>query len=212
MNAEENINSSKTVSASRGGGRSRRGKPKKGGFWKVFTVLIVILCGLALVAVVAFQLFQRKETITSTRTESTTTYAMVCETKTPKDPFFTVEGVAEAEHEIKVTYTGSMADKISYEYEAEMDSPEAVTKAEAKTHADYNIFMGNNTSDFSSNFMPMGTEYKINITTDVENLGSKTARIFFISEDDFNGLKDYNIEDLKRIIQTAGFHCETNGD
>ena len=105
-----------------------------------------------------------------------------------------------------------VADKISYEYDAEVGSPEAAEQAEAKTHAAYNTYMGNYASDFSAQFMPMGTEYKISIYADTEDINSGTGRIFFISQDDYGKLADYDIEAFKQIIQTAGFRCEMDDD
>ena len=196
---------------SKQGGSKKKGQ-KSSKVWGAFALGLVLLCVAALVIIGLSQLFKSNETVTSSGPQTISSNAMVCEAAAPKDPFFTVEGATDVEHQIKVIYKNGVADKISYEYDAEMGTPEAAIEAEARTHADYNNFMGKRASDFSASFMPMDDEYKITITANMDDLGSSTARIFFISKEDFEGLKDFQIENLRKIMQTAGFHCEMDED
>lgn len=209
MNTEHSGLSSAQNSAS---GKPRRRKKKQAKTW-VLALQTLLVAGVAIVLILGVMyIFRRKETITTTGTRTASTYAMVCETAAPKDPLFVVEeGVKEANHKIKVMYADGAAGKISYEYIAEMESEKATTDAEAQTHADYNIYMGQNTSDFSASFMPYGANYRITVTADdVNKLNAKTAKVFFLDGDEFAKLKNngYQIEGVKRLIQAAGFRCE----
>ena len=189
-----------------GTSKAKKSKTKK--IWSGIAFGIVLFCALFLLFFGLTQIFESHETHTSREVQTVEAEIMVCEAAAPRDPLFSVEGAEDVEHEIKVTYKNGLADKISYELQAELNSPEAAEHAEATTHATYNNFMGTNASDFSANFMPIGDDYKLNITADIDKLTPTSARIFFIEREQFESLKEFGIDDIKRFIQTAGFHCE----
>ena len=194
------------TSGANGTSKTKKSKAKK--IWSSIALAIVLFCAFFLLFFGLTQIFESHETRTSTGVQTVNAEAMVCEAAAPRDPLFSVEGAEDVEHEIKVTYKNGLADKISYEFQADLNSPEAAEAAEAETHATYNNFMGTRASDFSANFMPIGDDYKLTITADMDSLTPTSAQLFFIERDQFESLKEFSIDDIKRFIQTAGFHCE----
>lgn len=176
--------------------------------WGTVALALGLTAVAALVIFGVTQLFVPRETISTPTSTSSSINALVCEAEDPQEKFFATDGAVSVDHVIKATYVDSVADKISYTYEADYGSPEAATKAEAQLHADYNIFMGKNGDDFTAQFMPMGDELKISVFAETKNLGSLTSRVFFINTEEFEELKDYDVQDLAKIFQRKGFSCE----
>ena len=158
-----------------------------------------------------YNLFQTKEVRISTTEPNETSGALVCESKNPKDPFFTTDNAKEVEHEIKVTYYNDKANTFFYTYDAEFGSYNDADDAEAKIHADYNIYMASNVNDFEDNFAAIEDETKAEIYAEAGNLGSKTARIFFMSQEEFDQFESgYQIDQLKKLYESKDFQCEVD--
>ncbi len=187
-------------------------KKKKQSIWGSVALFVVCLSVAALVLFGLWSLFKTKETKIIETGGNTRTNALVCDAKNPQDAFFVLEGARDVDHEIKVTYTSEYGEEISYTYDADFGSPEAVKDAEARVHADYNIFMGKNGSDFSDQFMTMGDELKISIYAKIENLGTETSRVFFVLPEEYASLDGYKVTDLAKFYQKKGFSCEFDDD
>ncbi len=183
---------------------------KKKQTWKTVVLGVGLLVLAALAAFGLSQLFITKETKTFTGTGVTTTNVMVCEAEQPAEAFFAPTGAMDVQHTVKMTYYDKDVTEIAYEYEADFGSPDAANAAEARVHADYNIFMGKYADDFSAQFMPMGDELKITVFAKAENLGSETSRVFFISPEDFASLETYKVDDMVNIFRRKGFACEAD--
>ena len=173
------------------------------------TWIVAIAVSIAL-SVVAFMLFSSKETHILANTTETTIRSLVCSSADPKNPFF-VSGTETNNHELKVTYRGETADKISYNYDGSYASNSVADTAGSSLHADYNIYMGENGS-YQDNLYPtfsvVDNKLKVSLYTEYGKINSVTAKLFFINAEEFHDLDNYSIEDLGNLYAEKGFSCE----
>ena len=171
------------------------------------TWIVAIAVSIAL-SVAAFMLFGSKETHISASTTETTIKSLVCNSANPKNPFFISETAETNNHELKVTYRGETADKISYNYDGSYASNSVADTAGSSLHADYNIYMGENAESLYPTFSVVENKLKISLYTEYRKLNTKNAILFFINADEYQGLGDYSVDDLKNLYEGQGFSCE----
>ena len=174
------------------------------------TWIVAIAVSIAL-SVVAFMLFGSKETHISTSTAETIIKSLVCNAANPKNPFFISETAENYNHEIKVTYRGETADKISYVYDGVYVSNSVADTAGSSLHADYNIYMGENGAYQESlypTFSVVDNKLKVSLYTEYGKINSVIAKLFFINAEEFHNLDNYSIEDLGNLYAEKGFSCE----
>lgn len=190
--------------------KRERKMSKKTSYWlTIFSTLLVVIAAMGLIALVLSQIFRVDEQHVKTPVEEVTTYWVECEAKAPQDAFFTAPASAtENDHELKIIYKDGQAEKISYEYDSEYENNNAAIDAEAELHARYNNFMGVLQDDFAPRFSRDADELKITMVADTEEIGRDTAKVFFINTEEFDSLKDYDLEKLLEIYQSKGFKCE----
>lgn len=176
--------------------------------WSLVAVIIVVVAVIVALVLIGNLVFKNQEQRISSNEGQTVVRSMDCVAKQPQDAFFQDELATEAEHEIKVTYRNNDANKISYVYDGEYATFNDAEDAEAKLHADYNIYMKDLADSFSPNFSVIEDELKVSLFADAYDLGSATARMFFITPEEFENMEDYNIDDLKQIYESKGFQCE----
>lgn len=189
--------------------QSKREKQVNRGL-SIFAVVLVVLAVVVAVGLAVSQMFvTRDEVTTEAYTPEVKVRAVDCETRTPKDAFFkTPEDALEADHELKMTYSGEMAQKIQYTFETDYATPEEAAKAETELHGDYNKFMAQYAGDFTPHFALDGDDLKISLITDTKELAPDTAKLFFITPEEYAALNNYKVEELVKIFQNKGFHCE----
>lgn len=172
---------------------------------------IVFISVVVLVIVGCSQLFQERREVTSTGDVGSTLRAVVCTAAEPDSPFFTAEGATEGEHKIKITYKGEVAGELFYTYDSNYETEAAAEAAEARMHADYNIYMGEYASKFVTTFGVTGTGVKVTALAETEEIGADTGKIFFITQDDYARKNLGKVDDLVEILTGRGFQCEYDG-
>ena len=179
--------------------------------WSMVAIIIVIVAVAVLVVLLLSTLFQNREqrvTDTSVNT-SVSTGVLDCTASSPEGALFVAENPREVEHEIKVSYQGTKADKFFYTYEAEFTDAAGADDAEARIHSDYNLYMGSYMDDFDNSFAANGDEMKAQVFAAASDLGSYTARVFLMSPEEFEQFDGkYEIADLEKFYEGKGFRCE----
>ena len=176
----------------------------------IATGIVIIAVSIGLGAAV-FMLFRGEETHISTNTAETIIKSLVCNAANPKNPFFISETAENYNHEIKVTYRGETADKISYMYDGVYVSNSVADTAGASLHADYNIYMGENgvyQESLYPTFSVVDNKLKVSLYADYKKLNSVTAKLFFINAEEFHDLDNYSAEELSNLYAEKGFSCE----
>ena len=153
----------------------------------------------------------QKETNITEKDYEPTVNALYCEASEPTDPFFESASVINDSHEIKVIFRNGGAFKLSYNYYGVYNTEGAADAAHTRLHADYNIYMGSNETDQESLYPTFdfdGSKVKVNLFAEVgSSLNLVTARLFFLSVDEFESLAEYSEEDLKNVYEDKGFSC-----
>ena len=174
-------------------------KIKRGNSIIAAVIFGVIVLFVGLLSVV----FSQKETNITEEDYEPTVEALYCKASEPTDPFFESAGVINDSHEIKVIFRNGGAFKLSYNYYGVYNTEGAADAAHTRLHADYNKYMGANEINQESLYPTFdfdGSKLKVNLFAEVDSsLNLVTARLFFLSADEFENLAGYSEEDLKNI-------------
>ena len=57
-------------------------------------------------------------------------------------------------------------------------------------------------------FSVVENRLKISLYTEYRKLNTMNAILFFINADEYQGLGDYSVDDLKNLYENKGFSCE----
>ncbi|MBR2795879.1 hypothetical protein IKE13_02425 [Candidatus Saccharibacteria bacterium] len=167
----------------------------------------------AIVLVVVFLLlniFMPKEVYISDNNEPETIGSLYCKSSSPGGVFFNSDKVKSAEHEIKITMLDDKVDKMNYTYTGIFESREETEKELSKMHADYNIYMsGTNIyqEDLYPTFSNLETKGVINLYIQNNTLNSATAKLMFLSNDEYSQFDKYDLEMLEKVYNDKGFVC-----
>ena len=186
---------------------STSAKSKK--IWSLVATLIVIIAVGVILILIVNLVFQDKEEHISASETVTKVKTLECEAASPETAFFVSENATDPEHQLKVTYQGSVANTFYYTYEADFATPEAAETASAELHADYNTYMKSNASDLSPNFSNIQNQVLVSLFGPAKDLTAASAALFFISPEEYDQLTNYDIDKLTQIYQSKGFSCET---
>lgn len=181
-------------------------KSQKVGSWVALG--IVIVAALILVGLGVSLLFQDKDAQVTSHDAAPSLNAVICEAKSPTEPFFESTGATETEHEIKLAYRNQMVETISYSYETEYTTPEAAKEAEAKLHAQYNKYLGEHANDLEPVFSLVEDDLTVRLYGETNDLTMGQAKLFFISQEDFEAYEDYDVDDMVKVLEGRGFSCE----
>ena len=185
-----------------------RNKTQNKKVWSMVATGIVILAVVIAAIAILSGFFKNEETYISTKTTDAKVGALSCKASQPVDPFFVSNTVLNNDHELKVTYSGGGIDKINYTYNGEYASNDAANNARSLLHADYNIYMGENAESLYPTFSVVENKLKISLYTEYRKLNTKNAILFFINADEYQGLGDYSVDDLRNLYENKGFSCE----
>lgn len=187
--------------------KSGEKKKKKNNLPIVIIILFIIVLLLLLLSLI----FSQRETKTSEEMDGLTVGILDCKAESPEEPFFSSEGALEKTHEVKITFRGGMADKLSYNYQGTYESEGGAESVRTNLHASYNIYMGRNGLDqegLSPTFDYIGEKVQINLFAERDKtLNSITANLFFLNSGEVVNLKKYNNVDLEKIYKKKGFNC-----
>lgn len=177
----------------------------------LFTVIALFLI---IIAVFLWILLNGKETRTSNSGDNESISVLYCSTNGIEDAFFTSETANTIKNEMKITFKGDKLDKIFYAYNGAYRSTEVAQEDEARLHAKYNIYMGENDisqEDLSPSYAV--TSSKLHLTLYVEDynkINLVTSVFFFIDEDEINKYKNYSIDEMKSFYEEKNFKCQIN--
>ena len=177
----------------------------------VIAVIIGLIVGVLTIAI--WLLTYKQESYISTDIELGNHGTLECTSSSPVGPFFAFETQREAEHIIRVLFTGEKIKELSYRYDGKFNSDNAAVNAEAWMHADYNKYMsanGVNQELLNPVFMVNGDKLTISLYAEVKKLGSAVASLFFISSDKYKDIKDYSMSDYNEMYRSRGFTCQSH--
>ena len=181
-------------------------KSQKVGSWIALGIVVVAV--LVLVGLGVSLLFQDKDAQVTSHEAAPSLNAVICEATSPTEPFFEPTGASETDHEIKLAYRNQMVETIAYSFETEYATPEAAKEAEARLHAQYNLYLGEHANDLNPTFSLVEDDLKVRLYAETDDLTMGQAKLFFISEEDFEAYDDYNVDDMVKVLEGRGFSCE----
>lgn len=176
---------------------------------KIIIALTVVVVG-ALLVLALIILFGSSETRISTKSPEGTISVLDCKSYSPSDPFFDRETEIRAEHRVKAKYSNEVFDGFDYTYTGTYNSADAAEEAISWLHADYNKYMsetGVNQEDLSPTFSAIKSDAVINIYLPTQYLNSGTAKLIFIGSNEFAGLKNKTIDEMKKLYEGKDFSC-----
>lgn len=176
------------------------------------SILIVVGC-IALVVGVYF-LFREKETVVTSDASSEKTNALVCEASSaPDGSFFISKTATKTSYTLKMTFSGSRANRISFAYTGEYANSEQADYDNASMHADYNKFAANagfSPESYSPTFSYNNTRTSVNLMTETSSLKPSAAKLFYLESEDVQDIDKISAEKLSEIYQNKGFSCIIN--
>ena len=176
--------------------------------------LIVFIMVVALIVIVWFFLNNGTETKTSSSITNSEVSLLRCTFGDTENAFFTSRTSLNHEHEIKVMARDNVMSEMTYNYNATYNSERAAEDDDARMHADYNFYMGDNNTDPESLnpvFSPVKQKDKITLHLKMEKLNAVTGKLFFLSSEDISDIrtkKNFEIGDLEKLYKSKGFSCE----
>lgn len=177
---------------------------------KTLFMIGVVFIVFAVFVAFLFSILNSKETRMSVDGGVDSVALLYCKSDTVLEPFFTSLDVTSYSHEIKVTFTNGKPDKISYNYYGKYNDDSAAMSASSALHAEYNIYMGKNNvyqETLYPTFVATGQDLKVNLYADRETLNLVTARLFFLSNDEYNDFYDNSSDSLIKLYTNKGFSC-----
>lgn len=163
-------------------------------------IIVLILLGNSL--------FHNTEQRTSDSDAIVALRALECTAPDPAEAFFNATYAVDVQHQVKVTYRNDIAESFFYSYAGTYASNDAASQAEARLHADYNIYMKSAAEDFTPTFSVVDDTLRIALFSPASELGSATAKMFFISPEEFTDLERYDINAIEQIYTSKGFSCK----
>ena len=186
-------------------------KTKKSGHTGLIVGVIVFLAVAVGVTMLLLQLFKGIETHESTSGGNESIGSLYCEATNPVDAFFTSTRAQNTKHEIKITFRGDTADKISYTYTGTYETEALAEQDNATLHANYNIYMGEHkvsAESLTPAFSTIENMMRISLFTKQSAINSATANLFFLGPDEYGNLKNYSGNTIQSIYKNQGFSCE----
>lgn len=174
----------------------------------IFVVVMIVL------AVCMIFIFREKRTYTIETKEDTIMNSLYCNSENPEDSFFVSPSAIDTMHYVKIIFRNSIPDKFEYDYVGTYSNESAADTARSELHADYNKYMGS-VGVYPENLYPIfeydGAKAKIKLYAEKGGaLNSATAKLFYLSTDEFGKLDSYSADDLKTLYGKKGFSCNYN--
>lgn len=170
--------------------------------------LLILLC--VLIVIFLLIITNGNETRTSSEVDEDKLEALVCRSGGREDGFFHSDTANQIVNEIKATYNGNSFDKLYYSYEGTYRS-EDVAKGDESMHADYNIYMGENSLEqdsLSPSYSLVKNKYHLTLYADEEDDFNKVTAVFFYVDDkDVEKFKKFSIDEMKKYYETKDFKC-----
>lgn len=173
---------------------------------------IIILCLAAFVVGMSF-LFQEKTTVTSAEKDLDSVSPIICKSVKPSFRSFVEDTANSASYTIKYTFKNGQADKVSFTYNGSYSSSEDARYADARAHADYNIYMSGTSQSpeaFSPSFSHADSSMQINLFGEVSQLTAATAKLFYIDSDTFGRIDFSSLESVIENYKNKNFSCTFN--
>ncbi len=174
------------------------------------SIVIVVLITAVIVGVILI-LGSGKETKTVTSVESDVEKTIVCTNSDDETSFFKSGYPNSAKHEVRIIVKNNKMDKLSMKYTGVYESEYVAEKSSGIIHAAYNDLLGKNSISqgvFSPNFMKNGSTLTIELIGEVKDINPVTAKLFYIDQSEFNKIKSFSLDGIKRTYENKGFSCD----
>ena len=191
----------------------QKGKPENKKNHKSLKLVIVLLV-LAIIVAVIIWLLHGKTTTTGQYPANVKNKAVNCESGTLTYPKIT--SVTSDKRNIKINLIFNEKDElksISLTYALFYDSEEAVKRAEAFSHAEFNLGLneqGYNASAFENKFARLSDQLIISLFGDASTVNEYNASYFMISDTESTSSLPKTIKEYTDRYQKQGFTCNTS--
>ena len=177
---------------------------------------ITITIGLLLVfliIVVVIIIFNGREEQTSAEIDNTpATTGLFCKGSTVENSFFSQNDALSATHEIKVLLYDGEINTINYTRTGVYNTHDEAEEASSLLHANYNIYMSSNSIDqeaLQPTFSVIDNKSIVNLSVNDKTLIPETAKIVFLSVEQYANRKNYSLSEIKDIYEKKGFVCKS---
>lgn len=171
--------------------------------------LLILLC--VLIVIFLLIITNGNEIRTSSEMGEEKLEALVCRSGGREDGFFHSETANQIINEVKVTFSGEKYDKMYYSYEGVYRFTEVADRDEVKMHADYNIYMSENSlSQKSLSPAYSVTKDKFHLTLyaeDRNDFNLVTAVFFYVDDEDVEKFKKFSLDEMEEYYETKDFNC-----
>lgn len=188
-------------------------KDKKNKKKSVFIGAAILALIVLLIALVIWFLTYKKESYTSTDMQDSNYEALECESMEPSEPFFAFETAQRSKHDVKILFLNSNVKEMSYKYEGTFNSDTSAENAEARMHADYNKYMGANGVNaeiLNPVFSVNKSKLYISLYAEAKKVNKTVAKMFFVKDEEFDKIGDFNVKTFKKFYEDKGFACKTH--
>lgn len=178
---------------------------KKSGIVKWVGLILIII-----IIVVIIWLLRPKESYTPGEDRVTRVGSLECSGVNVADPFFISETAQNSTHEIKSTFKNNRLEDALYTFISTYNSADAVEAANASLHAEYNTYMGKNFTNpeiLTPVFSNIKSKLQITLYADKGEIDPVTARLFFLSAEDYAVISQSTPNQIKNIYESKGFTC-----
>lgn len=178
---------------------------------KLLALRIICLLGVCLViGLFCWLLTYKSETKTSTTLHETDALALECTSTNSENAFFVSKTAQRFEHKLKLVFRGESLRQMSYDFTGTYNSERVASDAEASMHADYNKYMASKnigTGTLNPNFNAVKSKVRLSLYLDLEKNLEGVGPIFYLTDDEYLKIKDYKMDDFKKIYKEKGFSC-----
>lgn len=173
----------------------------------VFAILVAIIAG------IIWLLTNQREEYTSTNIKKEESSFLNCKASYLPEGEGLVLKPKEAEssnYMIKMLFEEEKLNSIAYNFDGSYETKEKAENVMAILHADYNKYMGSNglsTETLNPIFTHNENRVKVSFYAERKNLNLIVAPIFLIDKDEYGGMTEFSLENLKALYEGKGFSC-----
>lgn len=175
--------------------------------------IITFVAILIVISVILTLIFRNHTTTITVNKETPKTSYIDCLASNPNDPFFASSTAESVSHEIKITFLDGKASKFSYDFRGTYSSNATASKEIDNFNAKYGLYMSDHDLDFqilSPNLAAVDTTSEVSLFAPISKINNTVGRLFFLTEEQIQGLSDRSPDDLKDLYKKKGFLCEVS--
>jgi len=177
--------------------------------WITITVGLLFIFVIIVVIII---IFNGRVEQTSVKINNSPTTGLFCKGSAVENPFFSQNDALSATHEIKVLLYDGEINTINYTRTGVYNTHDEAEEASSSLHANYNIYMSGNSIDqeaLQPTFSVIDNKSIVNLSVNDKTLIPETARIVFLSVEQYANRKNYSLNEIKDIYEKKGFVCKS---